>query len=514
VYAIGTGQNSSYSYAACFHDTKTGNNFSSASPGAFPAVAGYDLCTGWGTPSGVGLINALSLSSNGTVSSTNTTTGSTNTTGSSSANLGISPGSGSAFSGVAGGPFTPASGIFQITNESSFAVSWSLVSTSAWLKVQTSGGTLAANAAVNVTVSLAATANTLKMGSYSTSLAFANVAAHNVQEIPVTLQVNQPVTLSSAQGFSASGIVGGPFSPASQTFILTNLSSSTTSWSLVNTSSWLSVSASSGTVAARGHVIVTVSPSTSAKSLNAGVYAGNIRFNSASGQIAAVPFSLVVVAPILQNGGFETGSFSGWVRSGNLALTSVTRLNSSYVHGGNYGANLGPTGSPGYLSQTMTTVPGQTYILSLWLRNAVGRVPAWFQVQWNGAPIFLQTDFNDRNWTNLQFLVTATTASSALQLGFQGGPREALGLDDVSLLPVANASSKFVARKSDDFQLIWNTSAGTLYQAQYKTNLSQPDWINLGAPTPAGAETLTMTDTNALQISPQRFYRLLAIPPP
>jgi hypothetical protein len=248
--------------------------------------------------------------------------------------------------------------------------------------------------------------------------------------------------------------------------------------------------------------------------LKAGVYSGNIRFNSAAGQIAVAPFSLAVVAPVVQNGGFETGSFSGWSRSGNAALTSVVRANSTYVHSGTYGADLGPTGTPGYLSQTVTTVSGQTYRLSLWLRNALGRTPNSFQVQWNGAPVLIATNFNNRNWTNLQFLVTATSASSTLQLGFQGSTQETLSLDDVSLAPAANASIQLVTRKSDDFQLVWNTSAGNVYQAQYKTNLCQPDWINLGDPTPADADTLILTDTNAFQISAQRFYRLLAIPPP
>ena len=49
----------SASYAATFHDTTTGNNFWPSSPSQFPAVAGYDLCTGWGTPNGTNLINAL-----------------------------------------------------------------------------------------------------------------------------------------------------------------------------------------------------------------------------------------------------------------------------------------------------------------------------------------------------------------------------------------------------------------------------------------------------------------------
>ena len=55
LYAIGTGT----SYAVCFHDITTGNNEWTGSPSAYSAVAGYDLCTGWGTPNGTNLINAL-----------------------------------------------------------------------------------------------------------------------------------------------------------------------------------------------------------------------------------------------------------------------------------------------------------------------------------------------------------------------------------------------------------------------------------------------------------------------
>ncbi len=43
----------------CFHDITTGNNFNSTNPNLYSAVAGYDLCTGWGTPNGQDLIDAL-----------------------------------------------------------------------------------------------------------------------------------------------------------------------------------------------------------------------------------------------------------------------------------------------------------------------------------------------------------------------------------------------------------------------------------------------------------------------
>ncbi len=48
IYNIGIGG----SYTTDFHDITSGNN-------GFPAVAGYDLVTGWGSPNGANLINAL-----------------------------------------------------------------------------------------------------------------------------------------------------------------------------------------------------------------------------------------------------------------------------------------------------------------------------------------------------------------------------------------------------------------------------------------------------------------------
>jgi subtilase family serine protease len=53
VYNIGIGSG----YGAAFHDITVGGN------GGFSAVTGYDLVTGWGSPNGAGLINALAGSS-------------------------------------------------------------------------------------------------------------------------------------------------------------------------------------------------------------------------------------------------------------------------------------------------------------------------------------------------------------------------------------------------------------------------------------------------------------------
>jgi hypothetical protein len=55
LYALGAGAN----YGSDFHDVTSGNNDTESQPVWFSAVAGYDLVTGWGSPTGQELIDAL-----------------------------------------------------------------------------------------------------------------------------------------------------------------------------------------------------------------------------------------------------------------------------------------------------------------------------------------------------------------------------------------------------------------------------------------------------------------------
>src|SRR5208337_1719782 len=120
--------------------------------------------------------------------------------------------------------------------------------------------------------------------------------------------------------------------------------------------------------------------------------------------------TVVVAEPgvqLVQNGGFETGSFSSWAQSGNFVDSSVSS-SSPCVHSGIYGALLGPVGSLGYISQTLPTSPGGTYLVSLWLNSPDGLGPNEFQVAWNGTVLSDQTDLGAIGWTIFLFAVTAT----------------------------------------------------------------------------------------------------------
>ena len=213
-------------------------------------------------------------------------------------------------------------------------------------------------------------------------------------------------------------------------------------------------------------------------------------------------------AQLVQNGGFETGSFSAWTTNGNFSTTLVSS-SSNYVHSGVYGAVLGPAGSPGFLSQTLATIPGQNYLLSFWLNNLSGATPNQFSARWNGAYVLNQTNLPAFGWTNLLFFVTATSSNTSLQFGFRND-QNYFGFDAVSVTNVPAIRLQPPVRTNSLVRLAWNGLDGLVYQLQYKTNLTQSAWLNLGVAFTATNATVSTNDTPGADR--QRFYRLLVWP--
>lgn len=489
IYAIAAGPD----YAACFHDVTTGSNTWSSSPNLFYATNGYDLCTGLGTPVGQNLINALAGPEG----------------------LVVSPLSDSA-TGVAGGPFSITSGNFLLTNASSSALTWSLAGIPAWLNISATNGTLAVAAQTILICSLTADADNLAVGTYTADLTFSNWTAQTAETGLFTLQVYQPLVVSPTNGFAAAGPVGGAFNVTSQNYTLTNQGDSPLPWGVSNTPSWLGASSSSGSLAGSAQTTMTVSLTAAADSLAAGVYTANLLVTNFTGVAASLPFSISVGQSIVKNGGFESGNFTGWTLNANSKYNIVT-TDSSFVYSGSFGAALGQDGSLGYLYQTLATSPGQNYLLSLWLDNPVnsyGATPNQFLVQWNGTALFNQTNIPYTVWTNLQFIVTATGTSTVLQFGFEDAPYY-LGLDDISVTQIAPPAFEIAQQPptpTSAFNLTWSTVAGVVYQAQYTTDLTSTNWINLGGPMTATTNTLSISDINAFSLSPSRFYRIVELP--
>jgi subtilase family serine protease len=180
VYSIlkGTG---SATYASAFHDITSGSN-------GKPAVTGYDLVTGVGSPVGQATINALAGPPD---------------------DLQITPVSGFTFSIPPGIPYDPGSLTFTLTNIGASSLNWSLSNTSSWFNVSVTSGALTPGGAASVvtlTLNLSVVTN-LNLGTYTANYAFTNQSSGLVQKRGVQLIVSPAAFPIAASGYNASVIV-------------------------------------------------------------------------------------------------------------------------------------------------------------------------------------------------------------------------------------------------------------------------------------------------------------------
>ena len=388
IYHIGTNSG----YAACFDDITVGNNTNNNAT-HYLAVPGYDLCTGWGSPSGGSLIIALTQPDG----------------------FQITPGRGAVANGPVGGPFTLSTQALSLTNTGKPAFNWSLGSTSAWLNVSGRSGALTAGGgAASVSLALNPAANLLPAGVYTVSLWFTNLSSGLVQLRQFTLQVGRE---------------------------------------------------------------------------------------------------------LVQDGGFEAYDFTYWTLTGNSSI-----YNNNFVDDGTsvscspfagiYFAALGQASTLACLSQPLPTRAGQLYLLSFWLENPSGAKPNQFQVQWNTNSTSTNVIFNQLNlgafaWSNMQFVVKASTNITTLRFGFRND-NDYFALDNVSVLPVPGPALRPPALANGSLQLAWTALPGVRYQVQYKTNLTQTGWSNLSSVITATMNPMALS--NNIGPDPRRFYRVVLLP--
>ena len=199
LYTVGKGsspRNNPY-----FHDIVTGNTTNSTSPDKFYAVPGYDLCTGWGTPAGLALINELANPDA----------------------LLILPTEGFKAAGGVGGPYTVNEETLTLTNTGSNTISWTSTNPASWLTIAPTSGTIAPGQSANVTANLNSAAYSLPVGSYSNVVIFTNQNDSTVYPRPFVLSVltppsivteptNQSVVAQQTAAFTISATGGKPLS--------------------------------------------------------------------------------------------------------------------------------------------------------------------------------------------------------------------------------------------------------------------------------------------------------------
>ncbi len=400
IYAIGQGSD----YATDFHDTTVGNNFSSSSPTKFPGTTGYDLCTGWGTPNGAALINALAPPSVPVISDTNplpsssagvaynetlTATGGTPgytfsiVSGNLPNGFGLSPAG--VISGTTNDSGTTANFTVQVTDSKGKSSSTALAITclSAGTPVITTISPLSsASVAVSYNLAFAAAGGTppytfspgpgtwppgltlstggvlsgtpSATGTYTFDVEVTDNVGSN-SSAPFTITVGPPPNLSvtPTSGITSTGGIGGPFTPGSASYQVMNTGSGSMSWSATDAPSWITLSPASGTLASGASTTMTASINTSANSLGVGTYTGTINFNNTTSGFGntsrSVSLTVTPPPPVI------TGSLTATGSVGQPFSYQITASNSPTSFGASgLPAGLSVNTSTGLISGTPT----------------------------------------------------------------------------------------------------------------------------------------------------------------
>lgn len=124
----------------------------------------------------------------------------------------VTPSSGLAASGDAGGPFTPGSEVYTIENQSGNSLTYSVTKTQAWVTLTNASGTIPLGGTTDVTVSINSNANSLGNGVYTDEVTFVNETDHSGDTIRgVTLTIGVPslvhsFPLDSDPGWTTEGL--------------------------------------------------------------------------------------------------------------------------------------------------------------------------------------------------------------------------------------------------------------------------------------------------------------------
>ncbi|MEA3186703.1 MAG: hypothetical protein QOD99_533, partial [Chthoniobacter sp.] len=152
--------------------------------------------------------------------------------------------------------------------------------------------------------------------------------------------IPDPLGVSPNTALNATGMVGGPFTPATTGYTLINSGSSALNWTASNTQPWLTVSPSSGTLAASGTVTVTATLNAAVNALTTGTYSDTITFRNLTSNLAQQRSAQALVDPVtipVFSENFESGSLNPafWTSTGTSTFrTLVTTANTP--HAGSY----------------------------------------------------------------------------------------------------------------------------------------------------------------------------------
>src|ERR1051326_1182815 len=164
--------------------------------------------------------------------------------------------------------------------------------------------------------------------------------------------------------------------------------------------------------------------------------------------VVLIALSSSAWANLVVNGGFETHDLTGWTSTGDTTHIYVCGVADTYAcnaingfqvtgapHSGDNAVAFGPTPF-GTLSQTLATVAGQHYDLSLWVENCPDDSscePNSLGLSWDGILFGSAANIVPSPWVHAPISnLLATSASTVLSFSGENSPSFFL-FDDISV---------------------------------------------------------------------------------
>ncbi len=220
-------------------------------------------------------------------------------------------------SGQAGGPLSPSSKEYELTNNGTNSLYWGADETADWLDLGPGWGQLEPHESTIVTVSLTSEANSLGGGVYTDTITFIDITNNEEQTRQAVLTITAVpglLEITPVEDFEPSGEMGGPFTQSSKDYQLTNSGGSFIYWGASKTADWLVLDSEFGLLDPCESTVVTVSLTSEVNSLGIGIYTDTLTFTdltNAQEQTRGVTLTINPSPVWISPGSFDVNTIEG-----------------------------------------------------------------------------------------------------------------------------------------------------------------------------------------------------------
>jgi hypothetical protein len=240
--------------------------------------------------------------------------------------LNVTPTTTQTSAGLVGGPYSPTSFSYTVTDGSSGALNWNVSADQNWITLATTGGTgLTTTSSATVNAQLNSGVNALAAGTHVATLTFTNANnGSNVvtRAISVTATAIGTLSVTPTTTQTSTGLVGGPsYSPTGFAYTVKNGSPGVLNWNVSTDQSWITLGTTGGTgLTTTSSATVNAQLNSGVNALAAGTHVATLTFSNANNGSDVITRAISVTTTAI----------------GTLSVTPTTTQASGGLAGGPY----------------------------------------------------------------------------------------------------------------------------------------------------------------------------------